>query len=536
MKFKFDDIAINSTKKKIPEESDKNVYIGLEHIDSESFTITRWGAEAAPIGDKLLMRKGDVLFGKRRAYQRKVAIAPFDGIFSAHGMVLRPKENVVTKDFFPFFISSDQFMERAVRISVGGLSPTVNWKDLKEQEFELPSIEEQKVLAEKLWAAYRLKESYKKLLAATDEMVKSRFIEMFGMESLQVPLADVIIVKDNLRKPLNDGTRSAMKQGDLYPYYGATGVVDYINDYLTDEELLCIAEDCGDYDAGAASSYLINGKAWVNNHAHLVKVKETICNIKYLHQYLKMIDLNPYVSGTTRKKLTQSKMLQIPVILPSKDKQDAFVLLTEQADKSGFVASKSRFIEMFGTTHSPKYEVSTLGIECRFKSGTTMPVEDELDAGDFVYAKVSDMNLDGNEIGITHSKKYLSKASAKNTWLPAGTVVFPKRGAAIYTNKKRVLVSDSCVDLNIIGVIPGSRLSSKYLYSFFKSLDLKDIADNSGIPQINNKHLVPLEIVVPPLETQYAFISFLEQADKSGFELRKSIENIDSVIKSLINN
>jgi type I restriction enzyme S subunit len=368
MKFKFDDIAINSTKKKIPEESDKNVYIGLEHIDSESFTITRWGAEAAPIGDKLLMRKGDVLFGKRRAYQRKVAIAPFDGIFSAHGMVLRPKENVVTKEFFPFFISSDQFMERAVRISVGGLSPTVNWKDLKEQEFELPSIEEQKVLAEKLWAAYRLKESYKKLLAATDEMVKSRFIEMFG------------------------------------------------------------------------------------------------------------------------------------------------------------------------TTHSPKYEVSTLGIECRFKSGTTMPVEDELDAGDFVYAKVSDMNLDGNEIGITHSKKYLSKASAKNTWLPAGTVVFPKRGAAIYTNKKRVLVSDSCVDLNIIGVIPGSRLSSKYLYSFFKSLDLKDIADNSGIPQINNKHLVPLEIVVPPLEAQYAFISFLEQADKSGFELRKSIENIDSVIKSLINN
>ena len=146
-----------------------------------------------------------------------------------------------------------------------------------------------------------------------------------------------------------------------------------------------------------------------------------------------------------------------------------------------------------------------------------MPVEDELDAGDFVYAKVSDMNLDGNEIGITHSKKYLSKASAKNTWLPAGTVVFPKRGAAIYTNKKRVLVSDSCVDLNIIGVIPGSRLSSKYLYSFFKSLDLKDIADNSGIPQINNKHLVPLEIVVPPLEAQYAFISFLEQADKSGF-------------------
>ena len=126
------------------------------------------------------MKKGDVLFGKRRAYQRKVGIAPFDGIFSAHGMVLRPNEGVIDKDFFPFFISSDQFMERAVRISVGGLSPTINWKDLREQEFSLPSLSEQRILADKAWAAYRLKESYKKLLAATDEMVKAQFIEMFG--------------------------------------------------------------------------------------------------------------------------------------------------------------------------------------------------------------------------------------------------------------------------------------------------------------------------------------------------------------------
>ena len=180
MKYCFDQIAINSTAKKKPIDADKEHYIGLEHLDSDCLIVSRWGAEVTPIGEKLLMQKGDILFGKRRAYQRKVGIAPFDGIFSAHGMVLRPREDVVTKEFFPFFIASDQFMERAVRISVGGLSPTINWKDLKEQEFELPSLEEQRVLAEKLWAAYRLKESYKRLLTATDEMVKSQFIEMFG--------------------------------------------------------------------------------------------------------------------------------------------------------------------------------------------------------------------------------------------------------------------------------------------------------------------------------------------------------------------
>lgn len=141
--YRFDEIAINSTKKKKPTEEDKVHYIGLEHIDPGCFNIVRWGSDVAPTGDKLLMQKGDVLFGKRRAYQRKVGIAPFDGIFSAHGMVLRPNTEIIDANYFPFFISSDRFMETAVRISVGGLSPTINWKDLAKQKFDLPM---QKVL------------------------------------------------------------------------------------------------------------------------------------------------------------------------------------------------------------------------------------------------------------------------------------------------------------------------------------------------------------------------------------------------------
>ena len=189
--FRFDEIAYNSTQKVKPTEADKEHYIGLEHIDGECLYISRWGSDVAPIGEKLVMRKGDILFGKRRAYQRKVAIAPIDGIFSAHGLVLRPKEDVVDKDYFPFFMSSNQFLDRAVQISVGGLSPTINWKDLARQEFTLPSLSEQKVLADKLWAAYRVKESYKKLLAATDDMLKAKFQEMFGEEGDKYSIKDL---------------------------------------------------------------------------------------------------------------------------------------------------------------------------------------------------------------------------------------------------------------------------------------------------------------------------------------------------------
>lgn len=201
-KYRFDQIAINSTAKKKPTEEDKYHYIGLEHIDSQNLIVSRWGSEVAPKGDKLLMKKGDVLFGKRRAYQKKVAIAPFDGIFSAHGMVLRPNEKVIDKDFFPMFISSDYFLDAAIAISVGSLSPTINWKDLARLEFDLPPIEEQKKLAEVLWSINDTFQAYQKLLTETDALVQAQFIEMFDINNHSFPeskIIDVCANKDDIK-------------------------------------------------------------------------------------------------------------------------------------------------------------------------------------------------------------------------------------------------------------------------------------------------------------------------------------------------
>lgn len=191
MVYKFDQIAYNITTKRTPTKDDMLTYIGLEHLESGCLNVSSYGSKVEIKGDKLVMTKGDVLLGKRNAYLRRAAIAPHDGLFSAHGMILRPKEEVIDKSFFPFFIASDIFFDEAVRISVGGLSPTINWKDLKEVEFTLPSLSEQKVLADKLWAAYRVKESYKKLLAATDDMLKAKFQEMFGEEEKTISYGDL---------------------------------------------------------------------------------------------------------------------------------------------------------------------------------------------------------------------------------------------------------------------------------------------------------------------------------------------------------
>ena len=179
-KYRFEQIAINCTEKKMPNDDDRLTYIGLEHLDTGSLTVKRWGSSVPLKGEKLVMHKGDVLLGKRNAYLRRAAIAPHDGIFSAHGMVLRPREEVIDKTFFPLFIASDYFFDTAVRISVGSLSPTVNWKDLRISEFELPDLETQRRLTKVLWAMNNTMEAYKKLIAITDELVKSQFLGLFG--------------------------------------------------------------------------------------------------------------------------------------------------------------------------------------------------------------------------------------------------------------------------------------------------------------------------------------------------------------------
>ena len=179
-KYKFGDLVYNITEKRSPVAGDEELYIGLEHLDSGSLRVTRWGSKVALKGDKLVMRKGDILFGRRNTYLRRVAIAPHDGLFSAHGMILRAKTERINSEYLPFFIASDYFMDEAIRISVGSLSPTVNWKELKELEFTIPTLEEQEKLVKTLLAANDLKEKYEELLAITDDLVKSQFIELFG--------------------------------------------------------------------------------------------------------------------------------------------------------------------------------------------------------------------------------------------------------------------------------------------------------------------------------------------------------------------
>ena len=346
-KYRFEQIAINRTEKKKPVEEDRFTYIGLEHLDSGSLKVTRYGSEVAPIGEKLIMRKGDVLFGKRRAYQKKVAIAPFDGIFSAHGMVLRPKEEVIDKDFFPLFISSDYFLDAAIKISVGSLSPTINWRDLKGLEFELPDMEKQKQLASVLWAMNETMESYKKLISTTDELVKSQFIEIFG--------DPVTNNKDWPSKPLKEVApeiKPALPMREKY-WLLNLDMIETFSGRVMDKVEVTI-EAMGPSVSPFNSSMVLYSKLrpYLNKvtvpddfgyaTTELVGFKPDLryLNREFLFYILRSDEFVKYSTqisgGTQMPRMPMKEMRKFKCILPPLEMQDEYKLFVHQSDKSKF--------------------------------------------------------------------------------------------------------------------------------------------------------------------------------------------------------
>ena len=175
---KLGDIAIEAKSSNKGDKTGIRI-VGLEHLTPSNVTLSSWSEDTENTFTKDVS-KGDVLFGRRRAYLKKAAVAPFDGICSGDITVIRAIEDKVDPDLLPFIIQNDFLFDFAVGKSAGSLSPRVKWTHLKEFAIELPLMPEQSKLAETLWSINETKNAYEDLINKTDELVKSQFIEMFG--------------------------------------------------------------------------------------------------------------------------------------------------------------------------------------------------------------------------------------------------------------------------------------------------------------------------------------------------------------------
>jgi len=322
--FPFGEIASNISERVEPHDTDLDIYVGLEHLDPECIHIKRKGVPSDVKGTKLRVYPGDIIFGKRRAYQRKAGLVDFDGICSAHAMVVRANTEVILPELFPFFIHSDVFMHRAVDVSEGSLSPTIKWKILAEEKFKLSSLTEQKRLADLLWSVDETAEKYKNTLLALDSCKKGILFDIGNKRESLSKIGDVTDILDNLRRPLNSTQRAKMK-GDI-PYYGANGIVDNVNDYIFDEDLVLLAEDGGNFHdyLNRSIAYLISGKSWVNNHAHVLRPK-SVLRVKWLFYSLVHKDITRYIVGTTRVKLNKGALSNVEIHVPDLKKQDELI-------------------------------------------------------------------------------------------------------------------------------------------------------------------------------------------------------------------
>lgn len=384
----------------------------------------------------------------------------------------------------------------------------------------------------------------------TEAMVNTSIVNGLPKGWRWEPLSEVTDNLDNKRKPINAAERET-RQGDV-PYYGATGQVGWIDKHLLDEEVVLVGEDGAPFlDPGRVKAYMVSGKSWVNNHAHVLRAKDGMPNA-YLMHYLNILDYAPYVSGTTRLKLTKGAMNKIPVpVAPLPEQRrivsaietqlgrlDAAVALLhaakaklkryKQAVLKAAVEGRLTEADLSEGELPSGWELTTLGEAVELVSGgTPKGLNESATGGEIPFFKVGDMTLDGNDRYMESSRTYLTAVEAKRLKLavhPVGTVIFPKRGGAILTNKKRVLSTPGAFDLNLMGALPNEEVNGDYLYYWFEQLDLSKIYDGSNIPQINKKNVDPLPFAKPPVTEQLRIVEELDRLVNSSNETEATLD------------
>ena len=146
-------------------------------------------------------------------------------------------------------------------------------------------------------------------------------------------MGDIVDFLDGQRKPLKESERIKGK----YPYYGASGIIDYINDYLFDENLVLLSEDGANIiDRNYPVCFIATGKYWVNNHAHVVRLKDMSIQ-NYVEKYFSLIDITGSITGSAQPKLNQSSLNAMLIPIPEKRLLDNYLDIVKQVNKSKFV-------------------------------------------------------------------------------------------------------------------------------------------------------------------------------------------------------
>ena len=355
-------------------------------------------------------------------------------------------------------------------------------------------------------------------------------------------------ILDSMRIPI---TASDRKEGK-YPYYGANGIQDYVNDYIFDDELVLLAEDGGNFGSKEKPiAYRVSGKCWVNNHAHVLKPKEEI-DVDYLCYSLMFYKVDGMINGATRKKLTQTAMKKMKIPLRNIVEQKKIVQqlnkiieIREKAKKELNLLDnliQARFVELFGDAvyNDKKWETDTVKNLCKeiYGGGTPSKAHPEYyKDGDIPWVSAKDMKTDVlkdsqikiNQLGVDNSTARLVPVNSVIMVIRSGIL---KHTLPVAVNKVPITVNQ---DLKVF--IPGERILTRFLAVQFKMQE-KDILSGVRAVTADNIEFNSLKqrrMIVPPIDLQQKYLMFLERIDKSKFVIHKFLycttHNTQSIIK-----
>lgn len=331
--------------------------VGLEHLDPGEVELARWDESSETTFTKAFS-KGQVLFGRRRAYLRKAAVAPFDGICSGDITVIAAKSSLSPR-LLPFVIQNDALFEHAITNSAGSLSPRVKWQSLSQFEFELPGIGKQEELADTLWTAQETRSHYKQLIAACDDVVKSQFVEMFGDEKWGFkPLSECVDSIDT-GKSMNcgEGPRGVGGFGVLKLSALSSGTfVASENKVISKDNFMSIKEvEKGDLlFARKNTPELVGTTVYVPNEVRglmfpdlVFRMKPKDVNALYLLAYMRsdrgldLIQGMAHGSAKSMVNIPKTQLARLPVPVPPLELQQEFADFVAQVDKSKFAVQKA---------------------------------------------------------------------------------------------------------------------------------------------------------------------------------------------------
>ncbi|MBQ6391492.1 MAG: restriction endonuclease subunit S, partial [Eggerthellaceae bacterium] len=327
--------------------------VGLEHLSQSDIDLLGSSHEETTFTKGFL--KGHVLFGRRRAYLKKASLAPFDGVCSGDIIVIEAKDGKLFPGLLPFVIQNDFLFDFAVENSAGSLSPRVKWKDLSRFEFDLPPMEEQERLAELLWAAQETKRVYARLLLACDEMVKSRFIEMFG-DPASNPYGFHMAGLTELGSCKNGMNFHSSDSGVELPCLGVAdfkdlSVVDGVEGlstvslnerpsddcFLNDGDIVFVRSNGNKELVGRCLAVYTYGKEAVfSGFCIRLRLNNDDVRVPYLVWALKQPSLRSQMfgRGANVQNLNQKILSRVHVPVPSMALQDEFLSFVTQVDKS----------------------------------------------------------------------------------------------------------------------------------------------------------------------------------------------------------